>query len=63
MIHNESIFYDVILCIGSDDGRLRLWNIPNKKVALWNEIEGVFFNHATSVEDPHRHEQDALQKR
>ena len=26
---------------GSLDGKLRLWNIPDKKVALWNEIEGV----------------------
>jgi WD40 repeat protein len=25
---------------GSLDGKLRLWNIPDKKVALWNEIEG-----------------------
>ena len=22
------------------DGKLRLWNIPDKKVTLWNEIEG-----------------------
>ena len=37
---------------GSLDGKLRLWNIPDKKVALWNEIEGVgkwFFNHVTSI--------------
>lgn len=26
---------------GSLDGKLRLWNIPEKKVALWNEIQGV----------------------
>lgn len=25
---------------GSLDGKLRLWNIPDKRVALWNEIEG-----------------------
>jgi len=25
---------------GSLDGKLRLWNIPDKKVALWNEVEG-----------------------
>ncbi|XP_036420626.1 WD repeat-containing protein 44 [Colossoma macropomum] len=25
---------------GSLDGRLRLWNIPDKKVALWNEVDG-----------------------
>ncbi|XP_065182884.1 WD repeat-containing protein 44-like [Sycon ciliatum] len=25
---------------GSLDARLRLWNIPDKKVALWNEVEG-----------------------
>ncbi|KAI4871405.1 hypothetical protein NFI96_027831 [Prochilodus magdalenae] len=25
---------------GSLDGRLRLWNIPEKKVALWNEVDG-----------------------
>ncbi|XP_065840723.1 WD repeat-containing protein 44-like isoform X1 [Oscarella lobularis] len=26
---------------GSLDGKLRLWNIPDKKVALWNEVEGI----------------------
>uniref|UniRef100_A0A915L1P2 WD repeat-containing protein 44 n=1 Tax=Romanomermis culicivorax TaxID=13658 RepID=A0A915L1P2_ROMCU len=25
---------------GSLDGKLRLWHIPEKKVALWNEVEG-----------------------
>lgn len=25
---------------GSLDGKLRLWNIPEKKVALWNEVAG-----------------------
>ncbi|CAL8119089.1 unnamed protein product [Orchesella dallaii] len=25
---------------GSLDGKLRLWNIPDKKVALWNEVTG-----------------------
>ncbi|XP_071838448.1 WD repeat-containing protein 44-like isoform X3 [Apostichopus japonicus] len=25
---------------GSLDGKLRLWNIPDKRVALWNEIDG-----------------------
>lgn len=25
---------------GSLDGKLRLWNIPDKKVALWNELDG-----------------------
>ncbi|XP_035703924.1 WD repeat-containing protein 44 isoform X2 [Folsomia candida] len=25
---------------GSLDGKLRLWNIPDKKVALWNEVNG-----------------------
>ena len=25
---------------GSLDGKLRLWNIPDKKVALWNEVAG-----------------------
>ncbi|KAG8309150.1 WD repeat-containing protein 44 [Homalodisca vitripennis] len=25
---------------GSLDGKLRLWNIPDKKVEVWNEIEG-----------------------
>ena len=25
---------------GSLDGKLRLWNIPEKKVALWNEVSG-----------------------
>ncbi|XP_014661975.1 PREDICTED: WD repeat-containing protein 44-like [Priapulus caudatus] len=26
---------------GSLDGKLRLWNIPDKKVALWNEVDGA----------------------
>ena len=26
---------------GSLDGKIRLWNIPDKKVALWNELEGA----------------------
>ncbi|XP_022646370.1 WD repeat-containing protein 44-like isoform X1 [Varroa jacobsoni] len=26
---------------GSLDGKLRLWNIPDKKVHLWNELEGT----------------------
>lgn len=26
---------------GSLDGKLRLWNIPDKKVALWNEVSGT----------------------
>ncbi|CAF4899470.1 unnamed protein product [Pieris macdunnoughi] len=25
---------------GSLDGKLRLWNIPDKKVAVWNEVDG-----------------------
>ena len=25
--------------IFSLDGKLRLWNIPEKKVALWNEVD------------------------
>lgn len=25
---------------GSLDGKLRLWNIPDKKVAVWNEVGG-----------------------
>lgn len=25
---------------GSLDGKLRLWNIPEKKVAIWNEVDG-----------------------
>lgn len=25
---------------GSLDGKLRLWNIPDKKVTLWNELSG-----------------------
>jgi WD40 repeat protein len=25
---------------GSLDGKLRLWNIPDKKVTLWNEVTG-----------------------
>ncbi|TKR71774.1 hypothetical protein L596_019318 [Steinernema carpocapsae] len=28
---------------GSLDGKLRMWHIPDKKVALWNEVEGVKF--------------------
>jgi len=23
------------------DGKLRLWNIPDKKIALWNEVSGT----------------------
>jgi len=26
---------------GSLDGKIRLWNIPDKKVALWNEVDGA----------------------
>ena len=26
---------------GSLDGKLRLWNIPDKRVTLWNEVSGV----------------------
>lgn len=25
------------------DGKIRLWHIPEKKVALWNEVEQVKF--------------------
>ena len=28
---------------GSMDGKIRLWHIPEKKVALWNEVEQVKF--------------------
>lgn len=43
------------------DGKLRLWNIPDKKVALWNEIEGVgqfgifirLSNHSSCIRCPH----------
>lgn len=28
---------------GSLDGKIRLWHIPEKKVALWNEVEQVKF--------------------
>ena len=31
---------DQFFLSGSLDGKLRLWNIPDKKVALWNEVEG-----------------------
>lgn len=27
---------------GSIDGKIRLWHIPEKKVALWNEVEQKF---------------------
>jgi len=46
------IFYqdDRYFLSGSLDGKIRLWNIPDKKVALWNEVEGtggfpVFYHH------------------
>lgn len=26
---------------GSLDGKLRLWNIPDKKVTMWNELSGT----------------------
>ena len=29
---------DQFFLSGSLDGKLRLWNIPDKKVALWNEV-------------------------
>lgn len=28
---------------GSMDGKIRLWHIPEKKVALWNEVDQVKF--------------------
>ena len=31
---------DQFFLSGSLDGKLRLWNIPEKKVALWNQVEG-----------------------
>lgn len=33
---------------GSLDGKLRLWFIPDKKVALWNEVEKTH-GHATTL--------------
>ena len=44
IMHFTMLFYvqdDRYFLSGSLDGKLRLWNIPDKKVALWNEIEGV----------------------
>ena len=32
---------DQFFLSGSLDGKLRLWNIPDKKVALWNEVDGA----------------------
>lgn len=31
---------DCYFLSGSLDGKLRLWNIPDKKVAVWNEVQG-----------------------
>ena len=31
---------DQFFLSGSLDGKLRLWNIPEKKVTLWNEVDG-----------------------
>ena len=31
---------DQFFLSGSLDGKLRLWNIPEKKVACWNEVDG-----------------------
>jgi len=31
---------DKFFISGSLDGKIRLWNIPDKKVALWNEVDG-----------------------
>eukprot|EP00095_Tigriopus_kingsejongensis_P010859 maker-scaffold592_size129239-snap-gene-0.21 protein:Tk10859 transcript:maker-scaffold592_size129239-snap-gene-0.21-mRNA-1 annotation:"wd repeat-containing protein 44-like" len=31
---------DQFFLSGSLDGKLRLWNIPDKKVSLWNEVDG-----------------------
>lgn len=32
---------DQFFISGSLDGKIRLWNIPDKKVALWNEVDGT----------------------
>ena len=45
-VYEEQVYYisfqdDRYFLSGSLDGKLRLWNIPDKRVALWNEIEGV----------------------
>lgn len=34
---------------GSMDGKIRLWHIPEKKVALWNEVDQVKFITAITV--------------
>lgn len=39
---------------GSLDGKLRLWNIPDKRVTLWNEVSAVSSQPRASKEkDPH----------
>ena len=37
---NSFIQDDRYFLSGSLDGKLRLWSIPDKKVALWNEVLG-----------------------
>jgi len=44
MIYNGIVIIfqdDRYFLSGSLDGKLRLWNIPDKKVALWNEVSGA----------------------
>jgi len=41
LIVNTHIQDDRYFLSGSLDGKLRLWNIPDKKVALWNEVSGA----------------------
>ena len=36
----ESSFLPQFFLSASLDGKLRLWNIPDKKVMKWNEVEG-----------------------
>lgn len=42
-IHSETWVFkdDRYFLSGSLDGKLRLWHIPDKKVALWNVVEQV----------------------
>ena len=34
---------------GSLDGKIRLWSIPEKRVAIWNEVEDVFNKFITAI--------------
>ena len=40
IVETFPIHYQQFFLSASLDGKLRLWNIPDKKVMKWNEVEG-----------------------